>query len=336
MQAIIKKPMSWFLQATPLSGKLAFVRYEHPILFFLTLGIIVLAISIFLTGILFPAFAEENLDAMLPKNWPSELYKASTNNLENLTSAGITDKFSSLLGKNSGAYDAIKTVHGTVIKPVATSIIAIVFLVGCFDVANRFENAGVLGPFKEVVFLLIGAAICIAMVKQSLTFCQEIFDMFSTLASSVMGIDGASSFGKDSFKEGMTDDIINNIANGWFVKFFVALIYWLMTLVAVVVTYFSVIGRAVQALVYAAVSPIAIAFLGNEHTRQWGIGFIKAFVALGLAGVIMAMMILLTPLAIKSTSGDGLLSILTTIAVMAVFIKGMCSAGSWAKEILGG
>ncbi len=326
----LAKPQKPRLRATELSGKASFFRYEHPFAFraLVSLTVVIALISLF--AVLDPAWADILSDIDVTK-WPENIYNSAVETLKGAAAENLTNNFQSLLGENSGAYDAMKKINSTVIKPIAASIVAIVFLVGCFDVANKFEANGALAPFKEVVFLLIGAAICVGVINKSLDFCQAIFDMFSAITNSVLNDTGLGQLGADTWDLGSSDDAFGT-TTAWIAKFLLAFVFLLGAMVMNVVTYFAILGRACQALIYAAVSPIALAFFGNDHTRQWAVGFCKSFIALGLAGVIMAAMVVLAPLAFKAVNTN----ILGTLAVIMVFIKGMTSAGSWAKEILGG
>lgn len=116
----------------------------------------------------------------------------------------------------------------------------------------------------------------------------------------------------------------------------------------------------------AAFSPIPLALLGFEETRQSGISFLKNFCAACLAGAIMMFLFAAYPLILTSMTaslgvGDlnqlvnadssvnvtgvvdsaleyafaPLLGLLMFIGLSILLIVGLVKAGSWAKEILG-
>ena len=115
-------------------------------------------------------------------------------------------------------------------------------------------------------------------------------------------------------------------------------------------------------------SPIPLAFLGFEETRQSGISFIRNFCAAGLAGAIImfiltaypyissAMLTSITGVGggdagsniimglasiINFTGGSsvgslsGILGIITWASTSVLLILGLAKSGAWAKEILG-
>lgn len=125
-------------------------------------------------------------------------------------------------------------------------------------------------------------------------------------------------------------------------------------------------ARAIQLYVMAAFSPIPLALLGFEETRQSGISFLKNFCAACLAGAIMMFLFAAYPLILTSMTaslgvGDlnqlvnadssvnvtgvvdsaleyafaPLLGLLMFIGLSILLIVGLVKAGSWAKEILG-
>jgi hypothetical protein len=324
-------------KANRLSGRLFLFQAEHPALFITCVVVLAAFLFLSLQGWLHPAYADfvqDTLKTIGMTDWPKNIYNAGADRLKECGCDNLTNNFQSLLGDNSSAYTAIQSLNNTIVKPIAVSILAITFLMGCFNIANKFEANGALAPFKEVVFLLLGAAICIYVVNLSLDFCQSIFDMFASMSSSVLTGSGLTAMGADNLTVQGYDDALGEI-DDWACKFFASLIFYFFCIIMEIVCYFAICGRAVQALIYGMLSPIAIAFFGNEHTRSWSVGFAKSFIAIGLAGVIMAAMLVLMPLAFSAVSGkSGALYL--ELAVFAVFIKGMTSAGSWAKEILGG
>lgn len=336
MQVAINPRYVPFRSATRFHGRLVLARYEHPLVFFAVLTLFAIFSIMTLLGILQPAHAwpwDDLMNAINPTNWPNNLYNAGCDFLKSSSGSKLTQNFQSLLGDNSKAYKAAETINQTAIKPLAMSILAIVFLIGCFDVANKFEQNGAIAPVKEIIFLLIGAAICVTVVKQSLSYCESIFNVFAGISDTVLNRSGLQQMGADSFQTDTAENVFKAVTD-WCPKMSLAFLFFLACILINIVTYFSVLGRAVQALIYAMLSPIAIAFFGNDHTRPWAIGFVKSYIALAMSGVLMAAMLILLPLAWSEiTASNG--GLLMMIAVAAVFIKGMASCGAWAKELLG-
>lgn len=347
-----------------LYGRACLARYEHPVAFFGACALLLSWALVMALGAASPAHADlatdiqNNLNGMAPWNWADELIKAAFG-MMNINSDFLKQSFNAVLGSESGAYGFIQDINKNVIKPISISILAIIFLVEVARIANDFESRGTMPPFKEIAFMWIGVAVCIFLVNKSFDFCQDIFNMFNALISSTMDSntgDNASFYtgglpvdnGGWSFT--ITDEynnqieMTNTLADAinpltYIGKLLCGLILFIECAIVTVVTYFSLLARGFQVYVYAALSPMMVAFFGSEKTQQWAISFVKSFIALCLAGLIMAICIKLMPLAasgVAKSVGGSVSGFFLIVATFGVYIKAMASAGSWAKEIVGG
>lgn len=345
-------------RGSSLYGRLCMARYEHPVLFFAVCVLFAATALLLFAALANPAIANETEDkiaGMAPWDWADELIKNAFS-LININTDFLKQSFDAVLGKDTGAYSFIKDVNNNVMKPISASILGIVFLVEVVKLANDFESRGALPPFKNIVFLWICVAICLFILNKSLDFAQDIFNMFNALIDSTMNIGtnntqfftGGTNAGdwtftyKDEYNNEIT--VTQNMLEGlnpvgFLGKLLLGLVLYVECIIVSVVTYFSLLARGFQVYVYAAVSPMMLAFLGSEKTQQWGINFIKSFIALCLAGLIMAICIKVMPLAaagVAKAAGGGIGGFFMIVATLGVYIKAMASAGSWAKEIMGG
>lgn len=76
----------------------------------------------------------------------------------------------------------------------------------------------------------------------------------------------------------------------------VALVSWLVVIIAYVVALVVSWARAIQIYVMAAFSPIPLALASLDETRQMGVGYLKNFVAVCLAGVIILVLLVSFPI----------------------------------------
>ena len=89
----------------------------------------------------------------------------------------------------------------------------------------------------------------------------------------------------------------------------------------------------------------AVALLGFEQSRQFGIGFIRNFVALVLAGAVMVFILFCFPLLVNAAIAAGRLGTdysfvpgmgpVTLIAMCLLLIIGMLKSGAIARSVLG-
>lgn len=129
----------------------------------------------------------------------------------------------------------------------------------------------------------------------------------------------------------------------------VAVISWLVVLIAYIVALVVCWARAIQLYIMAAFSPIPLAFLGFDQTRQIGIGYLKSFGAVCLAGLIILILLISFPVILGSivaanpgtgtpidAIANGLTYALQYLAMCILLVLSLVKSGSWARDIVSG
>jgi hypothetical protein len=128
----------------------------------------------------------------------------------------------------------------------------------------------------------------------------------------------------------------------------VALVSWLVVIVAYVVALVVTWARAIQIYVMAAFSPIPLSLMALDETRQMGVGYLKSFAAVCLAGIIILVLLVSFPIVLggldAATVGapvvdsivGGLSYALQYLAMCILLILSLVKSGSWARDIMGG
>ena len=130
----------------------------------------------------------------------------------------------------------------------------------------------------------------------------------------------------------------------------VALVSWLVVIVAYVVALVVTWGRAIQIIyMMAALSPIPLALMGLEDTRQAGVSFLRHFAGTCLAGIITLVLLVAFPVVLggldaasagTGTAADsvvgGLSYALQYMAMCVLLVLSLAKSGSWARDALGG
>ena len=129
----------------------------------------------------------------------------------------------------------------------------------------------------------------------------------------------------------------------------VALVSWLVVIVAYVVALVVTWGRAIQIYMMAALSPIPLALMGLEDTRQAGVSFLRHFAGTCLAGIITLVLLVAFPVVLggldaasagTGTAADsvvgGLSYALQYMAMCVLLVLSLAKSGSWARDALGG
>ena len=265
--------------------------------------------------------------------------------ISNITVGGIlTASFDSIFG-NSTLYDVVNNVHDSVVVPLAHSILALVMLVQVVKISQRIDATSTMPAVKEIVFLAVFFVIFTWLINQSSEIFIAVYDTVNQLTVAIgtpsettidISLDDSSSLSIGT--------VIGLLAFCGF-GFLVGLVAWI---VCFVMTYF----RGLQLYIYTTFSPIPFAFMGFEETRSFGVNFCKNFIAVCLAGTIMAFALIAFPalatgivgdsvvLSIAENSvlpsADALLVFVQLLAIEIVLIFIMVKSGAIARDILGG
>lgn len=128
----------------------------------------------------------------------------------------------------------------------------------------------------------------------------------------------------------------------------VALISWLVVIVAYVVALVVTWARAIQIYIMAAFSPIPLSLMALDETRQMGVGYLKNFAAVCLAGIIILVLLVSFPIVLGGLNAasagvpvvdsiiGGLSYALQYLAMCILLILSLVKSGSWARDIMGG
>ena len=199
---------------------------------------------------------------------------------------------------------------------------------------------------KEVVFLLVFFAVFLFLIQNSFDLMASIYEVCGLAIDRVEALFGAG--GALDLPEASVvttdDDIPSLIA-----MLVVSLISWVVVLAAYVVALVVCWARALQLYIMAAFAPIPLAFLGMDATRQIGLGYLKSFGAVCIAGVIILVLLISFPLVLGGLTGanpgtgtpadavaNGLTYALQYLAMCVLLILALVKSGSWARDIVSG
>ena len=264
----------------------------------------------------------------------------------------ITGAFSTLFG-TTDVWNMVRDVHQSVVVPLAESLLALFMLIQLVKISQRMDATGTLPAVKDIVMLAVFYVIFHWLISNSLDIVSAIFDEFNKMAVSL-----GSPTTAGGFKAMLdTDNLTDNMSIGsCFALAFFSILSVAVGVIAFVVTIVVAAARAVQLYVMAAFSPVPLALLGFDETRQMGIGFLKNFCAAALAGAIIMFLLMAYPLILTSTisatgadhaldftdlitgqaNADAFMGLLTFVGISLLLVMGLVKSGSWAKDILGG
>lgn len=259
----------------------------------------------------------------------------------------LTSSFDSLLtlGSGNAASSAYKVMKGlqSVVAGLGSSILALALLMQMVKISQRVDAQQTIPMLKEIVILVVFFIVFNWLVGHSFDICSAIYDEVRKLIVQLVG-DGASAgeAAQIVFPENIDIDI-----TGWFILIIVSMFMYVITFAAVVLASALIMARAIQLYIMAACSPIPIALLAFDETRQMGIGFFKNFCSVCLAGLIIAALVILYPhimadIIAATTFGDtiSVLSLqvaeIPLIACSLMYLFALIKSGAWARDLLGG
>ena len=256
--------------------------------------------------------------------------------------------FSSMLTTSGSVsmYDIACGVWRVAILPSGCGVLSLVFTVKLIRISQRVDGNASMPGVKEVVFLLVFFAVFLFLIQHSFELMQSIYEVVGIAIDRVMvmfGTGGALDLAAVSIVT-PDDDIPALLA-----MLIVSLISWVVVLAAYIVALVVCWARALQLYIMAAFSPIPLAFMALDDTRQIGVGYLKNFAAVCIAGLIIVILMIAFPLILggivgvnpgTGTSADaianGLTYALQYLAMCILLILSLVKSGAWARDIVSG
>ena len=247
-------------------------------------------------------------------------------------------------------FSSMLTTSGSVsmydILPIGCGVLSLVFTVKLIRISQRVDGNASMPGVKEVVFLLVFFAVFLFLIQHSFELMQSIYEVVGIAIDRVMvmfGTGGALDLAAVSIVT-PDDDIPALLA-----MLIVSLISWVVVLAAYIVALVVCWARALQLYIMAAFSPIPLAFMALDDTRQIGVGYLKNFAAVCIAGLIIVILMIAFPLILggivgvnpgTGTSADaianGLTYALQYLAMCILLILSLVKSGAWARDIVSG
>lgn len=296
-----------------------------------------------------------NFIAEIVRNIATSLLSTAMGVMSSISASSILEApFETMLGAGGATgsiYDMANSLCQYAVKPVAGSILALVMLLELVKISQRIDGNSAMPALKEILFLFVFCAFFIFLINNSQDICIMIYNLVSQISAYLTSPTAASGVAF-TIESDITDIglLMVIVIDGLFVMLVAFIAYILALLMAY--------ARAIQLYVMMAFAPIPFALLGFNETRSMGVGFIKNYAALCLAGTIMIFLLICFPLLINGVTtqmqaaGGNLLGAAATgdpatlvrfitsplqlIACALLLCFGLIKSGSWARDILGG
>ncbi|MBR0404597.1 MAG: conjugal transfer protein TrbL [Eggerthellaceae bacterium] len=278
-------------------------------------------------------------------NW---IFEGQVNMLKGIGAEGVLSaSFTQMLGSAGSVtmYDIVHGVWQVAILPIGCGILGFVFTVQLIKISQRMDGNASMPGVKEVVFLLVFFAVFLFLIQNSFELMRAVYEVTRLAISRVAGLFGTGgSVDLSTVSITTTDDDVAALL----AMLVVALVSWLVVIVAYVVALVVSWARAIQIYVMAAFSPIPLALMSLDETRQMGVGYLKNFAAVCLAGVIILVLLVSFPVVLGGLNAasagvpvvdsvvGGLSYALQYLAMCILLILALVKSGSWSRDIMGG
>lgn len=279
-------------------------------------------------------------------NW---IFGAQVDVLKSIGYSGVLGAdFEHMLGAAGGVsmYDIAYSVWQVAILPIGCGVLSLVFTIKLIQISQHMDGTQSLPGVKEVVFLLVFFAVFLFLIQNSFELMKAIYAVVGLAIDRVIGMFGTGGAIDLTGASIVTadDDIPALVA-----MLVVSFISWLVVLIAYIVALVVCWARALQLYVMAAFAPIPMSLMALDDTRQIGIGYLKNFTAVCLAGLIILILLIAFPIILGSlvaaspgtgTPIDGVVGglsyALQYLAMCILLILSLVKSGTWARDIISG
>lgn len=279
-------------------------------------------------------------------NW---IFTAQVDVLKSIGYSGILGADFQNMLTTSGTvsmYDISHTVWQVAILPIGCGVLSLVFTIKLIQISQRMDGNQSLPGVKEVVFLLVFFAVFLFLIQNSFELMQAVYGVIGLAIERV-----ANAFGTGGTLDLATVSIVTTDDDipALVAMLVVSLISWLVVLIAYIVSLVVCWARALQLYIMAAFSPIPLSLMALDETRQIGIGYLKNFTAVCIAGLIILILLISFPIILGGLTGanpntgtpvdgiaNGLSYALQYLAMCILLILSLVKSGTWARDIVSG
>ena len=245
-----------------------------------------------------------------------------------------TDVGQTPMGWNSDVFSFIKSINDSAIIPIAGLVITAILCIELINVVmqrNNMHDTDTFEFFKYVIKMWIA----VWLVSHAFEFSMAVFDVAQNLVQKAAGVINTSATVSpdeilamvDTLKEKEVGELLMILVETSLVKIAIQVV----SLVIMLVVY----GRMFEIYVYASVSAIPFATMGNREWGQIGNNYIKGLFALGLQGLFLMVCLGIYTVLIKTIQIEnihqGIFSVLGYSLLLGLM---MLKSGTLAKSVM--
>lgn len=278
-------------------------------------------------------------------NW---IFNSQVDVLKSISTDGVLSaSFDQMLG-SAGTVTMRDVVHGVweaAILPISCGVLSLAFTLQLIRISQRMDGNASMPGVREVVFLLVFYAVFLFVLQHSFELMQSVYEVSRLAVSRVSDLFGTgSALDLQAVSITTTDDDVAALLG----MLVVALVSWVVVIAAYVVALVVSWARALQIYIMAAFSPIPLALLSEDETRQMGVGYLRNFASVCLAGVVILVLLVSFPIVLGGLNAasagvpvldsvvGGLSYALQYLAMCILLILALVKSGGWVRDVMGG
>ncbi|GEQ61689.1 hypothetical protein VL4N_06240 [Vagococcus lutrae] len=238
------------------------------------------------------------------------------------------------MGWNGDVFSFIKSINDSVIIPIAGLIITAILCIELINVVMQRNNMHDTDTFEFFKYI-IKMWIAVWLVSHAFEFSMAVFDVAQNLVQKAAGVINTSAVVSsdeiltmvEALKEKEMGELLMILVETSLVKIAIQIV----SIVIMLVVY----GRMFEIYVYASVSAIPFATMGNKEWGQIGSNYIKGLFALGLQGLFLMVCLGIYAVLIKTIKIEnihqGIFSVLGYSLLLGLM---MLKSGTLAKSVM--
>ena len=200
--------------------------------------------------------------------------------------AVATDVGKTPMGWNGDVFAFIKSINDSVIIPIAGLIITAVLCIELINMVMQKNNMHDTDTFEFFKYI-IKMWIAVWLVSHAFEFSMAVFDVAQHMVNKAAGVINTSATVSGDQIVAMMDTLKEKgLGELVMILFETSLIKVAIQVISVVIM-LVVYGRMFEIYIYASVSAIPFATMGNKEWGQIGNNYIKGLFALGLQGLFL-------------------------------------------------
>jgi hypothetical protein len=181
--------------------------------------------------------------------------------------------------------DAIAT---TVVMPVAATILVVLCMLELSRMAVQTDGDGEVFT-KRAIFTLVKFGLVFAFFRIWPRVMAAIYGVFAELATKANGLVSTSTAVSATSMEGFLETLDDMDWLGQTIIVVTLLIAWVVNKIAIIAALALVVQRFVKLFVFSAFAPMPFSFFAEEHTRSWGLGFLRNYGATVLQSLVLVL-----------------------------------------------